>query len=99
MSYIGNQPSIQASAFPMQQTGVDANITPFNSYYVTANVTLTLPPIPNVDDVIEIIAVSDCTLDTGSVLINGGTGPLNVDLAPVSFKIQYANPTLGWVVI
>ena len=88
----------QQGRFPLSVVSTDTTASAFNTYWVTASVTITLPATPTEDDAIIFVAKSECTIDPGTNNINGINDVLFVDNAPVAFTLQYTTE-LGWAVI
>ena len=66
-------------------------------YFVSANITITLPVTPVIDDVIQIVPVNVIGI---TILGNGqtimGYPDLVMDIPNVSVELIYTNPTIGW---
>ena len=98
MSYLGYIPDDIPQSFPLHVVSTNIAAQPFNTYWITADVTVALPLDPANDVMIAFVAKNQCTIDPGTNQINGVNDVLLVDNAPVSFKLQFTTE-LGWAVI
>ena len=91
-----------ARTLPATVVSTGTTASAFNTYVLTVSCAVTLPASPAVNDIVQVVDISNSltsTIARNGQNINGVADDLLLDVKNASITLQYVDATRGWVVI